>query len=352
MNNPLKTSVINRTDTEDFEKLCMLLKRFTIDTFIRNKPEYSQLRGKNNNDLVNKAINEFEGHEDLSILSSRDIEELKISIQEQINIAKSLIENGTKGSAETRYYILKDGINAVAFMQAQISKNKDKNRIEGWRNLAFVEPEYSGKDGETIDTYGNIHKSMYAKVMYDDISQWFEENNVSYERTCTGVNMLHNIQTYVWYNGFLPYDKNERNIFLAKDLNEKIDKKTLAKVYNLYCKNRDRNKTKNKKSITEEVESTTEFRNLSEEQKRGLVDCFLKEEEKEITLPNGEQISVNDYSDEFFKDESSGVYTITPQELGKKTINATTLKKNETDKVEETGKSNTKDKGDVGLNDN
>lgn len=34
MSEPLKISVLDRTDTEDFEQLMRLLKKFTIDTYI------------------------------------------------------------------------------------------------------------------------------------------------------------------------------------------------------------------------------------------------------------------------------------------------------------------------------
>lgn len=278
MDNPLRINVINRTDTEDFKQLCELIKKFTIDTFIRNKPENSKLKGNKNKELVEKSIREFEGLEDLSVLSSKDIEKLNAGIKNQIESAKNLIE---KNQTETRYSILKDRDNVVAFMQAQVKKNKGKNRIEGWRNLAYIEPEYSGKVGETIDTYGNIHKSVYTKAMYDEIGQWFEENNVNYERTCTGVNMISNIQTYIYHNGFLPFHKNERNIFLEKDLRNKIDSKTLIKIYKLYCENRDRNNAKSKKDIQDEINGTLEFKNLSDKQKQGLVECYLQENEKD-----------------------------------------------------------------------
>ena len=76
MDNPLRINVINRTDTEDFKQLCELIKKFTIDTFIRNKPENSKLKGNKNKELVEKSIREFEGLEDLSVLSSKDIEKL------------------------------------------------------------------------------------------------------------------------------------------------------------------------------------------------------------------------------------------------------------------------------------
>ena len=92
MDNPLRINVINRTDTEDFKQLCELIKKFTIDTFIRNKTENSKLKGNKNKELVEKSIREFEGLEDLSVLSSKDIEKLNAGIKNQIESAKNLIE--------------------------------------------------------------------------------------------------------------------------------------------------------------------------------------------------------------------------------------------------------------------
>ena len=75
MSNPLKISVLDRTDTGDFKKLVVLLKKFTIDTYIRNKPEFSELRGKKEVEVVNTAIQEYENQIPLSILTQEDIEQ-------------------------------------------------------------------------------------------------------------------------------------------------------------------------------------------------------------------------------------------------------------------------------------
>ena len=80
MSEPLKISVLDRTDTQDFEQLMVLLKKFTIDTYIRNKAEFSELRGSKKLELVNNAINEFEGKSELSILNNEDIKQLKRDI--------------------------------------------------------------------------------------------------------------------------------------------------------------------------------------------------------------------------------------------------------------------------------
>lgn len=212
MGEPLRISVIEKTDTEDFEKLVVLLKKFSLETYLGNKPEFADVKGQERYEILSKAINEFEGKEDNSILSNEDIEEIKKEFEHQITIAEKFTNNNRE-DLQTRYYVLKDGDNIVAFQQGQISKEKD--RTEGWRNLIYAEPEYRGKQGEAVDSQGNLTVNSYFEALYEDIGKWFNENNVNYERICTGVNMLHNIQKYM-DKGFKPFDKNKNNIFLEK----------------------------------------------------------------------------------------------------------------------------------------
>lgn len=200
MSEPLKISVLDRTDTEDFEQLMRLLKKFTIDTYIWNKAEFAELRGNKKIELVNSAISEFEGQSEPSILTNEDIEQLKKDIDSQISSAKELIDKRTNGNVETRYYILEDVNKMISFQQVQLAKENE--RVEGWRNLAYVDQEYAGKSGKVIDSKGVLREGLYSEIIYEDIGQWFEENGVNYERTCTGVNMLSNILAYIMVKGF------------------------------------------------------------------------------------------------------------------------------------------------------
>ena len=349
MAEPLEISVLDRTDTQDFEQLMYLLKKFTIDTYIRNKPEFSELRGSKKFELVNNAISEFGGESKLSILTGEDIEQLKKDIDSQINSAKELIDNRTNGNTETRYYILKDGDKMVSFQQVQLANRKENNRIEGWRNLAYIEQEYSGERGQVIDSRGALQEGLYSEIIYKDIGQWFEENGVNYERTCTGVNMLPNILAYVRAKGFLPFSKNEKIIFLEKFKDNKVDRTTLIKAYKLYCKHRQRSEHKDKNDILEEIQSTDEFEELTKEQKQGLVECFLKEEEKEFEIPPekmalanrfiaelqqlGMEVEINDIpqlidsNDERVKKAKEKIMLFGEQEIGEATINTPTVSK-------------------------
>lgn len=298
MNEPLKISILDKTDSQEFEQLVMLLKEFTIDTFVRNKPEYAELKGSKKYEIVNRAIQEFEEQSELSILTQQDIEQLKIDIESQVNSAKELIEHGINGNTETRYYVMTDKDRMVSFQQVQLSKGKVDDRIEGWRNLAYTAQDYAGKFGQVIDSKGNLQDGSYSKIIYDDIGRWFEENGVNYERTCTGVNMLQNINAYITAMGFLPFSKNDKNIFLEKFKDHVVSRSTLRKAYSLYCQHRQREESRNKKQLLEEITNTPEFEELTAEQKQGLVQCYLRESEKEFEIPVDKMQMLNSFIDE------------------------------------------------------
>lgn len=279
MSEPLKISVLDRTNTQDFEQLIILLKRFTIDTYIRNRPEFPDLTVRARKDMINAAMQEFENPNTLSVLTPKDLEELKKEIDSQIELAKEKIDNKLKRSTETRYYVMKDGDRIVAFQMAQVGQHRDNGRVVGWRPFAYAEPDYRGY-GQVIDSRGVMQQGKYSKIIYDDIGQWFEDNGVDHEKTGTGVNMLPNLALYITELGFLPILKhgNGKHISLEKFKEHKVGTKTLKTVYDLYCKHRKRTEHKSQDEILEEIMSTPEFEELTEEQKQGLLQCFFKEE--------------------------------------------------------------------------
>lgn len=298
MSEPLKISILDNTDSQEFEQLVMILKEFTIETFVKNKPEYAELNGSKEHEIINKAIQEFEEQSELSILTQDDIEQLKIDIESQVSSAKELIEHRINGNTETRYYVMTDGNRMVSFQQVQLSKGKVDGRIEGWRNLAHTVQDYRSKSGQVVDSEGNLYDGIYSKIIYDDIGRWFEENGVNYERTCTGVNMLKNIGAYIKVMGFLPFSKNDKNIFLEKFKDHPIGRTALRKAYVLYCQNRQREEGRNKKQLLEEIANIPEFEELTDEQKQGLVQCYLRESEKEFEMPNDKMQMLNSFIDE------------------------------------------------------
>ena len=194
MSEPLKISILDKTDTEEFRQLTELLKEFTIETYIKNKPEYATL--KKVMEYVNIVIQEFDGKITPSMLSPQDIEQIKQDIDSQISMAKELIDKKQTENTQTRYYIMKDGDKLVAFQQGQIAKGKENGRIEGWSNLAYTDQEYRG-NGQVINSKGIMQKGRNSEILFEDLRNWFEENGVNYERTCTGVNMLGNIKGYI-----------------------------------------------------------------------------------------------------------------------------------------------------------
>ena len=303
MSEPLKISILDRTDTEEFKQLTELLKEFTIETYIENKPEYATL--KNVMEYVNIAIQEFNGKITPSMLSPQDIEQIKKDIDSQISMAKELIDKKQTENIQTRYYIMKDGGDKlVAFQQGQIAKGKEKGRIEGWSNLAYTDTEYRG-EGQVINSKGIMQKGRNSEILFEDLRNWFEENGVNYERTCTGVNMIRNIKTYIRLFGYLPFSKNDKNIFLEKSKEHKIDAKTLNKVIKLYEQHKGRTEQKNKDEIIAEIDSITEFASLTDDQKSGLVQCFLKEDEKKFEIPNDKLKMLNDFIQENLKNRKN-----------------------------------------------
>ena len=80
----LKIDIIKDITGEDFEQLVELLKEFVIETYIKNKPEYSELKIKEEVEIINNAISEFEGKEQFSMLQEEDIEQIKEDLESQI----------------------------------------------------------------------------------------------------------------------------------------------------------------------------------------------------------------------------------------------------------------------------
>lgn len=304
---PLEMSVLTRTDTDEFEQLKGLLENFTIEVFIKNNPKYCE--NKDIDILVEQAIQEFAGEKAQFLLSNKDIKDLRKEIKSQIASAEKWI-NG--GQDETRYYILKDGKHVVGFQQAQISPDKN-GIICGWRPLAYTTPDH------------RITESKGAgRFMYEEVSKWFQEKGVEYEKTTTGVNMLRNIRRYIKVLGFLPYDKGSNTIYLKKVYEHKIAYSLLRKVYDTYESNRNRISGKSREAILKEIEDDPDFATLTEEQREGLIECFLKEEEK---------------------GRKRKKLIVSPKQIGKATSGVSIKLKNQTKRFEEEQITRTNERG-------
>lgn len=69
----------------------------------------------------------------------------------------------------------------------------NQGRVEGWRNYAYIKPKYAGRIEDIEDTYGEIKRGNISNIMYENITQWFKEKDVTIERTATGKCMYKNI---------------------------------------------------------------------------------------------------------------------------------------------------------------
>lgn len=75
-----------------------------------------------------------------------------------------------------------------------------------------------------------------SNVIYDNISEWFDEEKVQIERTATGRNMIKNIKIYILKKGFVPEKYDDARIYLKKERNENRSKIELKKIYEEYVK--------------------------------------------------------------------------------------------------------------------
>ena len=277
----MKIEILNSINHQDLEQLKFLITEYIIYLNLKNKDMYANMGGEERTTIVDAAIKEFTGKITLSILDLNDIRKIENEIATQIDFAKAYISDPNRNNKKTRYYILKDANTVVGFMQAQIEKNNIKNRIEGLRNLAYVTSKYSGVIGETIDSSGDEFIGFYSEAIYQDISKWFGENNVDYEKIATGINMSHHITSYIKIKRFIPVDKNSSTLFLEKNLKKQLYRRSLDKIFRLFFIHKSRNASTTPENIMQEINSTPELVFLSEEQKLGLVKSFLTEEEKE-----------------------------------------------------------------------
>ena len=112
----------------------------------------------------------------------------------------------------------------------------NQGRAEGWRNYAYIKPNYAGRIEDIEDTYGEIKRGNISNVVYENITQWFKENDVTIEKTATGKNMYKNILVYVVKKGFIPEKTDNERVYLVKEYNKIKTKEELKKIYKDYIK--------------------------------------------------------------------------------------------------------------------
>lgn len=214
-----KIEIITNINCNEYYELENLIKEFAVNVFLVQNYNF------NNKAKLEKqtVINDYDKY-----ISKEELKVLEEDISNRIGLAKELINNETKNKI-TRFYIIKDGQQVIGFQTAQIRINKD--RVEGWRNYAYIKPKYAGRIEDVEDTYGKIKNGNISNMVYENITQWFKENNVVAERTATGKNMHKNILAYIVLKGFIPEKTDDERIYLIKEYDKIKSKKELKKIY-------------------------------------------------------------------------------------------------------------------------
>lgn len=214
-----KIEIITNINCNEYYELENLIREFAVNVFLVQNYNF------NNKAKLEKqtVINDYDKY-----ISKEKLKVLEEDISNRIGLAKELINNETKNKI-TRFYIIKDGQQVIGFQTAQIRINKD--RVEGWRNYAYIKPKYAGRIEDVEDTYGKIKKGNISNMVYENITQWFKENNVVAERTATGKNMHKNILAYIVLKGFIPKKTDDERVYLIKEYDKIKSKKELKKIY-------------------------------------------------------------------------------------------------------------------------
>lgn len=222
--NKYKIEIMQNTDCKEYYELEKLIRKFAVNVFLVQNYSF------NNKTKLEKqtVINNYDKY-----LSKDELKRLEKDISSRIELAKELINNETKNKI-TRFYFLKDEQQVIGFKTAQIRINQD--RVEGWRNYAYIKPKYAGRIEYIEDTYGEIKRGNLFNVVYENITQWFKENNAVIEKTATGKNMYKNILVYIVAKGFTPEKTDDERVYLIKEYDKIKSKEELKKIYQNYIK--------------------------------------------------------------------------------------------------------------------
>ena len=221
-----KIDILKDTNNEIFEQLCDLITKFAIHVFMVQKFDLMNKRNNNSEEYITNYK---------KYLNESDLEYLQKDIDARIEFFKNSIKNQDDNKV-TRHYLLLKNNKVIGFQTAQIRKNIDPNIFEGWRNFAYIKKEYMGKVECVVNYYNQEEKKIMSDVVYDDITKWFIENNVSIEKTATGKNMYKNILLYIVYKGFDIDYCDDKRIYLKKDVLNVKEKDERIKIYKDYIK--------------------------------------------------------------------------------------------------------------------
>lgn len=110
--------------------------------------------------------------------------------------------------------------------------------LEGWRNFAYILPEYAGIIDEVIDENLNKNKTFLSNALYERITNWFLSENVKLERTATGKNMHKNILVYMLNKSFEIDKIDDQRIYFIKKYSSLKSLDELKQDYKKYIKRR------------------------------------------------------------------------------------------------------------------
>lgn len=289
MREPLKIDILDVNNRNEVKQAYYLFEKCVITQYMQHK--YRGKRELLESETMQEAFDEYHGKCNLHLLTEEDIKIIKCKLEPQVFYKECLIS--IDNNTENRCYILKDEDKIVGFQIVQLTKDK-KGKMRG--NITqdkYIESEYNNKSGGVIDNNGKLYIGIYNGILYMNIDKWFKKNNVSYKRVLLNVDMLPEIRNYIETKGFLPYDKNDKWIYLEKYEDYPIDIKTLETVYKMYVENLQRKDEKTFEELFVEInerigDGLNDNGNSHEKQiiimqrKQNLVRVFMKSKEREM----------------------------------------------------------------------
>ena len=153
-----KIEILNNYNNDLFNQLKQLIEKFAIYVFVVQKFNLA-------NESYKKKSNYICNYK--KYLSTEDLKYLEKDINERIDFAINSIKS-FDNDKKTRYYLLLNENRVIAFQTAQVRKEKD--RLEGWRNFAYIEDSYRGRINEVIDSYGKRKRGLLSNILYENIS--------------------------------------------------------------------------------------------------------------------------------------------------------------------------------------
>lgn len=220
-----KIEIIDKLNSDKYFQLQNLIRKFAIHVYIVQK---FNLSNKNNNDKY-EYINNYKKY-----IEKEDCEFLEQDIKSRLEFLEQSIIN-KDNNKKTRHYILLMNDQVIGFQTAQVRNNN--GIIEGWRNFAYIEQQYIGKNEAVINYYGQNKFGNMSNIIYEDITQWFKEDGVVFEKTATGKNMYKNILMYVIFKEFNIDHIDNSRIYLIKDVRNITSKKERIAQFKAYLHN-------------------------------------------------------------------------------------------------------------------